>query len=97
MKNPINICLSFDEKYAQHAAVTMVSLMKNCSRNIHFYIIDSEPSGITESRSKIVKLVEMYGAKISFRTIDLSVFKGFLYGSQCKIPPTNMCRTTDFA
>ena len=26
MKNPINICLSFDEKYAQHAAVTMVSL-----------------------------------------------------------------------
>jgi lipopolysaccharide biosynthesis glycosyltransferase len=43
MKNPINICLSFDEKYAQHAAVTMVSLMKNCSRNIHFYIIDSEP------------------------------------------------------
>ena len=77
MKNPINICLSFDEKYAQHAAVTMVSLMKNCSRNIHFYIIDSEPSGITESRSKIVKLVEMYGAKISFRTIDLSVFKGF--------------------
>ena len=77
MKNPINICLSFDEKYAQHAAVTMVSLMKNCSQNIHFYIIDSEPSGITESRSKIVKLVEMYGAKISFRTIDLSVFKGF--------------------
>ena len=77
MKNPINICLSFDEKYAQHAAMTMVSLMKNCSRNIHFYIIDSEPSGITESRSKIVKLVEMYGAKISFRTIDLSVFKGF--------------------
>ena len=77
MKNPINICLSFDEKYAQYAAVTMVSLMKNCSRNIHFYIIDSEPSGITESRSKIVKLVEMYGAKISFRTIDLSVFKGF--------------------
>ena len=77
MKNPINICLSFDEKYAQHAAVTMVSLMKNCSRNIHFFIIDSEPSGITESRSKIVKLVEMYGAKISFRTIDLSVFKGF--------------------
>ena len=77
MKNPINICLSFDEKYAQHAAVTMVSLMKNCSRNIHFHIIDSEPSGITESRSKIVKLVEMYGAKISFRTIDLSVFKGF--------------------
>ena len=77
MKNPINICLSFDEKYAQHAAVTMVSLMKNCSRNIQFYIIDSEPSGITESRSKIVKLVEMYGAKISFRTIDLSVFKGF--------------------
>ena len=69
--------MSFDEKYAQHAAVTMVSLMKNCSRNIHFYIIDSEPSGITESRSKIVKLVEMYGAKISFRTIDLSVFKGF--------------------
>ena len=77
MKNSINICLSFDEKYAQHAAVTMVSLMKNCSQNIHFYIIDSEPSGITESRSKIVKLVEMYGAKISFRTIDLSVFKGF--------------------
>ena len=69
--------MSFDEKYAQLAAVTMVSLMKNCSRNIHFYIIDSEPSGITESRSKIVKLVEMYGAKISFRTIDLSVFKGF--------------------
>ena len=69
--------MSFDEKYAQHAAVTMVSLMKNCSRNIHFFIIDSEPSGITESRSKIVKLVEMYGAKISFRTIDLSVFKGF--------------------
>ena len=69
--------MSFDEKYAQHAAVTMVSLMKNCSQNIHFYIIDSEPSGITESRSKIVKLVEMYGAKISFRTIDLSVFKGF--------------------
>ena len=56
MKNPINICLSFDEKYAQHAAVTMVSLMKNSSRKIHFYIIDSEPSGITESRSKIVKL-----------------------------------------
>jgi len=77
MKNPINICLSFDEKYAQHAAVTMVSLMKNSSRKIHFYIIDSEPSGITESRSKIVKLVEMYGAEISFRTIDLSVFEGF--------------------
>jgi lipopolysaccharide biosynthesis glycosyltransferase len=77
MKNSINICLSFDEKYAQHAAVTMVSLMKNCSRNINYFIIDSEPSGITESRSKIVKLVEMYGAKISFRTIDLSVFKGF--------------------
>ena len=36
MENPINICLSFDEKYAQHAAVTMVSLMKNSSRKIPF-------------------------------------------------------------
>lgn len=77
MKNPINICLSFDEKYAQHAAVTMVSLMKNCSRNIHFYIIDSEPSGITESRARIVKLVKSYGAEITIRTINLSVFQRF--------------------
>lgn len=36
----INIVLTCDDKYAQHAAVTIVSVVKNTKRKVHFYVFD---------------------------------------------------------
>lgn len=36
----INIVLTCDDRYAQHAAVTIVSVVKNTKRNVHFYVFD---------------------------------------------------------
>ena len=40
MDEVINIVLTCDDKYAQHAAVTIVSVVKNTKRNVHFYVFD---------------------------------------------------------
>ena len=36
----IHIVLTCDDKYAQHAAVTIVSVVKNTKRKVHFYVFD---------------------------------------------------------
>ena len=50
MSNYINVCLSFDEKYVQHAAVTMMSAVSNCSEPIAFYVLDSNPSLVSNPK-----------------------------------------------
>ena len=36
----IHIVLTCDDRYAQHAAVTIVSVVKNTKRKVHFYVFD---------------------------------------------------------
>ena len=38
--NVINIVLTCDDRYVQHAAVTIISVVKNTKRNVHFYVFD---------------------------------------------------------
>jgi len=40
LDDTINIVLTCDDKYVQHAAVTIVSVVKNTKRKVHFYVFD---------------------------------------------------------
>ena len=52
MSNYINVCLSFDEKYVQHAAVTMMSAVSNCSEPIAFmYWIQILPALVSNPKA----------------------------------------------
>ena len=40
LNDVINIVLTCDDRYVQHAAVTIISVVKNTKRNVHFYVFD---------------------------------------------------------
>ena len=79
MTNYVNVCLSFDENYAQHAAVTMMSAVLNCSRPIAFYVLDSTPSCISEhSKRMLNEAFQGTDAVINFTSVD---YKDYVNGS----------------
>lgn len=73
----INICLSSDDNYAQHLAVTITSILKNAKKsdNLFFHILDG---GITdENKLKIKKLKKIRDFFIEYNDIDTEIFKKF--------------------
>ena len=78
MTNYVNVCLSFDENYAQHAAVTMMSAVLNCSRPIAFYVLDSTPSCFSEhSKRMINEAFQGTDAVINFTSVDYKDYVNF--------------------
>ena len=78
MSNYINVCLSFDEKYVQHAAVTMMSAVSNCSEPIVFYVLDSNPSCISEkSKRKLINAFKDTDTIIKFCGANYSDYENF--------------------
>jgi lipopolysaccharide biosynthesis glycosyltransferase len=60
----IQILFSCNEKYAAYLSVTLVSILKNTSRRICFYIVGDEIS--EESKRKLNVIAEVSGANIEF-------------------------------
>ena len=78
ISNYINVCLSFDEKYVQHAAVTMMSAVSNCSEPIAFYVLDSNPSCISEqSKRKLINTFKGTDTIIKFSSANYSDYENF--------------------
>jgi len=78
----INIVLSTDDNYAQHAAVAMASILKHtsCPQDMRFFILDS---GISEPKQK--KLEQT--AEAVHATLTFVPYEGHQAGgSLCKRP-----------
>jgi len=70
----IHVVLCTDENYAQHAGVTIVSMVYNSKPDspITFHIINDDLS--QETRSKLQEVIAKYNAEINFIDIDSTVF-----------------------
>ena len=74
MAKKINICLSCDDKYSQHAGVVIASVLANAKSEsaISFYILDG---GISDIRKKqILSLKSIKDCSINFVAIDPNDF-----------------------
>lgn len=77
MGNIINICLSCDDNYAEHAGVVMASVLANAKpADYHvFYILDGEIS--EQHKQEILSLKSIKDCEINFVTIDKSEFDDY--------------------
>lgn len=75
MLNEISILCSADETYARQCAVMMLSVLSNTAeaKRVHFYLLS--PDFSAESRTKLKKVCDLFGAEISILPIDLQQFK----------------------
>jgi lipopolysaccharide biosynthesis glycosyltransferase len=70
----MNILLCTDNKYIQHCAVTIVSVLRN-NKNVSIYIFSAD---INEESIQILNdIVKPYGALIEFIIIESSLFEDF--------------------
>lgn len=74
LNNKINICLSSDNNYAQHLAVTIASILKNKKEadEFSFLILDGDISD--EHKAKISSLKSIHDFDIEFVKVDNSLF-----------------------
>lgn len=72
--NKINICLSCDDNYAQHMAVTIASILKNKAPDdiLDFCILDGGISQV--NKNKIMQLSDIGDFNIEFIQVDNSLF-----------------------
>ena len=73
----INVCLSCDDNYAQHAGVVIASILANTKPddNLFFYILDG---GISEEKkSKILSLKSIKNCEIEFVGINEKLFDDY--------------------
>jgi len=73
-ENRINVCLSSDDNYSQHLAVTIASVLKNKAPDdeLNFCILDG---GITdENKKKILELKNIADCNIEFIKVDDKLF-----------------------
>lgn len=73
--NKINICFSCDDKYAQHLAVTIASILKNKAPDdiLDFCILDGGISQV--NKNKIMQLSDIADFNLEFVTVDNDLFK----------------------
>ena len=74
---PMEIFFTADDKYSEHLATTLASVLLNASHTdrFNFHILDS---GISKkNQKKILKLKEIKPCNIDFIRIDKSLFKDF--------------------
>lgn len=70
---PIHIVLGSDEKFAQHLAVTMASILHNTRTPIEFHILHDGLS--EETQRKIRAVTQLHPATINFVLLPLDEFK----------------------
>ena len=79
----INIVLTCDDRYAQHAAVTIVSVVKNTKRNVHFYVFDC---GILPENLERLKQLDVGSNVLEVIQVQkIDVFENYNY-QQCYSP-----------
>lgn len=79
----INIVLTCDDRYAQHAAVTIVSVVKNTKRNVHFYVFDC---GILPENLERLKQLDVGSNVLEVIQVQkIDVFENYKY-RQCYSP-----------
>ena len=73
----INICVSSDNNYVQHAGVVIASILANAAAedSLNFFILDGGISD--ENKSKILQLKKLKDCHIEFIAIDASLFSGY--------------------
>ena len=77
MSNPINVCLSCDDNYVQHAGVVIASILANAndSDDLHFYILNN---GISqEQRNKLNELKNIKNFELNFVDVDENNFEDY--------------------
>lgn len=80
MSNRLNICLSSDNNYVQHMAVTILSLMNNHIDNeLYIYVLDTDIS--EENKTKILSLVNN-NTHIIFKKINEDLFKKYNFSEK---------------
>lgn len=72
--NSINICLSSDNNYIQHLAVTIASILKNKAEDDSFSFIILDGGITDENKEKIIALKSICDFDIEFVTVDNSLF-----------------------
>ena len=73
----INVALGFDEKFAQHACVTIYSALKNSKHPLNFYLLHSKLQ--LKTRNKIESLIKRYNSFVNWIEVsDLDIFSGYL-------------------
>lgn len=71
----IKICLSSDNNYAQHLAVTIASILKNRASDDEFYFLILDGDISEENKEKISSLKEIHNCEIEFQQVDNNLFK----------------------
>ena len=73
----INICIATDENYLKYMATTIVSILKNASKNdeLHFYILCNEVS--SNSKEYIKSLKKFRHFELDFLDINIKDFEDF--------------------
>lgn len=71
----INIVFNCDNKYAPFLAATILSVVKNTSVKINFYILELEIEEI--SKNNITHIIKSYGSQVSFIPINKEDLLGF--------------------
>lgn len=74
---PMDIFFTADDKYAEHLATTLVSILLNAnySDEFNFHILDGGISWL--NKRKILKLKNIKSCNIEFLKVDTSLFKNF--------------------
>ena len=74
----MNIVLTFDNSYTNHAAVVITSLCLNNAGNHHFYVITDYISN--ENKEVLLNLVISFKSKLTIYNINISLLKDFPIG-----------------
>lgn len=83
----INICLSTDNKYAQHCAVAIASVIKSTktAKGIDFYILN-DGSLSQKNKKRLLKLKHLKkDVNINFLRVDKTIFENFPINTDTKI------------
>ena len=82
MKEKINIVFACDSNYAQHAAVAMMSILKNTAdpARIVFYLLDDQMDAAIKEKIRVS--MEQAHAAIHFCEVDASRFADFFVSGQ---------------
>lgn len=84
MKEKINIVFACDSNYAQHAAVAMMSILKNTAdpARIVFYLLDDQMDAAIKEKIRVS--MEQAHAAIHFCEVDASRFAEFFVSGQLR-------------
>ena len=74
LSDKINICLSSDDKYTQHLAVTITSILKNRAENDEFSFIILDGNISSENKEKTKSLKSIHDFDIEFVKVDNNLF-----------------------